>query len=141
MLCQKCGFNLPDGASVCQNCGFAVGQANYQQANYQQANYQQANYQQANYQQANCQQPIYCEEIKTYFPQAILLMIFCCLPFGIVSLVYSSRVNRFLARNDYIHARQASTRSKIWAWIAFGCGFIFWNFVYYIVEMFAEIFS
>jgi hypothetical protein len=56
--------------------------------------------------------------------QAILTTIFCCLPFGIVSIVYSSQVNSKLAAGDVEGATTASANAKRWAWIALIAGIV-----------------
>ncbi|MEU8249054.1 CD225/dispanin family protein [Nonomuraea sp. NPDC048916] len=45
---------------------------------------------------------------------AILTTLFCCLPFGIVSIVKSSQVNSKWAMGDYQGAVQASEEAKTW---------------------------
>ena len=46
---------------------------------------------------------------------AILSTIFCCLPLGVVSIVYASRVNSLYMSRDYIGAQQAADNAKNWA--------------------------
>ena len=46
---------------------------------------------------------------------AILATIFCCIPFGIVSIVYAAQVNGKLAGGDYHGARSASDNARTWA--------------------------
>jgi hypothetical protein len=60
--------------------------------------------------------------IPTYLAQAILVTLFCCLPFGIVSIVYAAQVNSKLAAGDIAGAREASDKAKMWSWISFGVG-------------------
>ncbi|MEU6997794.1 CD225/dispanin family protein [Nonomuraea sp. NPDC046570] len=45
---------------------------------------------------------------------AILTTLFCCLPFGIVSIVKSSQVNSKWAAGDYQGAVAASEEAKTW---------------------------
>jgi len=53
---------------------------------------------------------------------SILATILCCLPFGIVAIVYSSKVEpRYLA-GDIVGAQQAASNAKLWCWISFGVG-------------------
>lgn len=54
----------------------------------------------------------------------ILATIFCCLPFGIVSIVYAAQVNGLVAEGKFDSARQASENAKMWAWISFGIGIV-----------------
>ncbi len=55
-----------------------------------------------------------------YLVWGILTTVLCCLPFGIVSIVFAAQVNSKWAGGDYEGARQASKNAKIWAWVAFG---------------------
>ncbi|BAU07889.1 CD225/dispanin family protein [Fischerella sp. NIES-3754] len=63
--------------------------------------------------------------VPTYLPQAILTTLFCCLPFGIVAIVYAAQVNSKLAAGDYEGAMQASKSAKTWCWVSFGSGLAF----------------
>ncbi len=62
------------------------------------------------------------DQVPNYLAQAILVTIFCCLPFGVVSIVYAAQVNGNLAMGDVRRAREASESAKTWAWIAFWVG-------------------
>jgi ABC-type Fe3+ transport system permease subunit len=55
-----------------------------------------------------------------YLVWAILTTILCCLPFGIVSIVYAAQVNSKWTAGDYEGAKQSSKNAKIWAWVSFG---------------------
>ena len=55
-----------------------------------------------------------------YLAWAILTTIFCCLPFGIVSIVFAAQVNSKWIAEDYDGAMNASKNAKIWAWVSFG---------------------
>ncbi len=55
-----------------------------------------------------------------YLVWAILTTIFCCLPFGIVSIVFAAQVNSKWMMGDYDGARASSKNAKLWAWISFG---------------------
>lgn len=57
-----------------------------------------------------------------YLVQAILTTIFCCLPFGIVSIVFAAQVNGKYEAGDYAGAVDLSSKAKTWAWVAFGVG-------------------
>ena len=46
---------------------------------------------------------------------AILTTLFCCLPAGIVSIVYAAQVNGKLAAGDVAGAQEASDKAKKWA--------------------------
>lgn len=57
-----------------------------------------------------------------YLAQAILTTLFCCLPFGIVSIVKSSQVNSLWQSGQYEASRQASADARRWAWISMWVG-------------------
>lgn len=46
---------------------------------------------------------------------AILSTLFCCLPLGIVSIVFAAQVNGKLAAGDVQGAQEASDKAKKWA--------------------------
>ena len=62
--------------------------------------------------------------VPNHLVWAILTTIFCCIPFGIVSIVYAAKVNDMVATGNIDGARQASKKAKTWAWVAFGTGLI-----------------
>ncbi|WP_028658778.1 CD225/dispanin family protein [Nocardioides insulae] len=49
---------------------------------------------------------------------AILTTIFCCLPFGIVSIVFAAQVNGKWAAGDLVGAQESSRKAKMWAIIS-----------------------
>jgi len=65
---------------------------------------------------------------------AILATIFFFWPFGIVSIVYATKVNRRWDMGDYAGAKAAARNARIWFWLALGIGLFFWIAViaYYI---------
>jgi len=64
--------------------------------------------------------------VPNYLVQAILCTICCCLPFGIVAIVYAAQVNGKVAAGDMAGAEAASKNAKTWCWVAFGCGIAAW---------------
>ena len=58
---------------------------------------------------------------QNYLVWGILTTIFCCLPFGVASIVFSSQVNSKWAAGDYAGAQEASGKARqfaIWSAIA-----------------------
>lgn len=66
----------------------------------------------------NQQQQPYEPKPDNYLVWAILTTICCCLPFGIVSIVYAAKVNVLYVSGQYAAARKASADAKQWAIIA-----------------------
>lgn len=54
-------------------------------------------------------------QIPNHLVWAILSTLFCCLPLGIVSIVFASQVNTKLAAGDITGARESSEKAKKWA--------------------------
>lgn len=50
----------------------------------------------------------------SYLPGAILATLFCCLPFGIVSIVYAAQVDSKYNAGDIGGAMQSSENAKNW---------------------------
>lgn len=71
------------------------------------------------------QQPYHGQPVPNYLVQSILVTLFCCLPFGIVSIVYAAQVNTKLAAGDYAGAVDASQKAKTWSMWSFGIGLVF----------------
>ena len=46
---------------------------------------------------------------------AVLATVFCCMPAGIVSIVYASRVSGLYHKGDFVGAKRASDRAAYWA--------------------------
>lgn len=59
---------------------------------------------------------------KTWLVESILVTIFCCLPFGIVGIVYAAKVENFFMRKEYEMAQMYSKRAKNWTLWGFGIG-------------------
>lgn len=50
---------------------------------------------------------------------AILATLFCCLPLGIVSIIYAAKVDGLVAAGNYAAAQEAADKAKSWAlWAA-----------------------
>ncbi len=53
--------------------------------------------------------------VNNYLVQSILVTLFCCLPFGIVAIINSSKVSGLLAQGDYAGAQAAADSAKKWS--------------------------
>ncbi|MFO7574246.1 MAG: CD225/dispanin family protein [Bacteroidales bacterium] len=56
---------------------------------------------------------------RTWLVESILVMVFCCFPFGLVGLVYAARVDSRFYQGDYAGAEQASREAGRWTKIGF----------------------
>lgn len=96
MYCPKCGAQNDDNAWKCVQCG--------------------------NILQQDTQTPP--THIPNYLVQSILCTLFCCLPFGIIAIVYAAQVNGKLEKGDIAGAQNASKNAKTWCWVSFGVGLV-----------------
>ncbi len=129
MFCTKCGTRNDDSATTCIQCGNALRPASFgtpltpptpppipPQAPPPVQQYQ------APIAQGYAPPPPMAAQIPNYLIQAILVTIFCCLPFGIVSIIFAAQVNSKAAAGDIAGAMQSSKQAKTFAWVAFGIG-------------------
>ena len=103
MFCSKCGAVNDDNVYQCAKCGQPLQQV------------------QAEVQARGPVTPI---TIPNYLVQAILVTLCCCLPFGIVSIVYAAQVNAKAKVGDIQGALDSSGKAKMWCWIGFGIGLV-----------------
>lgn len=70
---------------------------------------------------------------KTWLIESILVTLFCCLPFGIVALIYSSRVESRFFAGRIAEAQEASRSARTWVLVslftAIGSFFIYLLFM------------
>ena len=99
MYCPKCGTQNDDNALHCIQCGHALRGAVVPDAT-----------------------GATPRSVPSYLAQAIIVTLLCCLPFGIVAIVYAAQVSGKLAAGDYAGAVEASNKAKTWCWVSFGVG-------------------
>ncbi|WP_290890598.1 CD225/dispanin family protein [Arenimonas sp.] len=58
--------------------------------------------------------------VPNHLVWAILATLFCCLPGGIVAIVYAARVDGKVAAGDIAGARSDSDNAKLWSLISIG---------------------
>jgi hypothetical protein len=113
--CPNCGTNNLDNASVCANCGRSLAAAHA-------------------YTPPPPVSPSYGPgpgagvpggpTIPNYLVQSILVTLCCCLPLGVVAIVFAAQVNSKLAAGDIAGAQDASQKAKMFCWIGFGIGLV-----------------
>ena len=64
------------------------------------------------------------QKIPNYLVQSILVTLCCCLPFGVVAIIYAAQVNTKQEAGDTAGARLASQSAKKWCWIALAVGIV-----------------
>ena len=109
--CVTCGQMLEPGARFCPNCGAAAGPNAAPNIGPGMADGSGAGY----------GAPAH---VPNYLVWAILATICCCLPTGIVAIVFAAQVNGKLASGDYAGALGASRNARTWCWVSFGIGIL-----------------
>ena len=99
MNCTKCGAQNADNALTCVQCGAAL--------------------------QPSAPAGVPAQKIPTYLVQSILVTLFCCLPLGIVAIIFAAQVNGKAQAGDIPGATESSRKAKMFCWIAFGIGVAF----------------
>jgi hypothetical protein len=124
-FCSSCGKPIMIGAVICPRCGVPTDR------------------------RATAAQVINPEsqagatgmplKIPNHLVQSILVTLFCCLPFGIIAIVYASQVNAKIQTGDIQGAVDASQKANMWSWVSFGMGIVVG--VIYFVGSLLEVFS
>jgi uncharacterized membrane protein YvbJ len=105
--CTNCGQKNPGTGRFCTNCGKAFTETP-----------------QTGIGTSSGDSTLYDPPIENHLTKAILTTIFCCLPFGIVSIVFASQVNSKLSTGDFDGALQSSDKANMWGNISIGVGII-----------------
>ena len=117
MYCPNCGAQNSEDATYCANCGSELGKIETPSVEVPPPPQPEM---QTSYGPQSSQ-----AEVPNYLVQAILTTLFCCLPLGIVSIVYAAQVNGKVMAGDRAGALESSHNARLWAWISFGVGLVF----------------
>src|SRR5690242_15870669 len=96
MFCTNCGAPLSPGMTLCPNCGAHVVTP----------------------------AAVQMQTIPNYLVQSILVTLCCCMPFGVVAIIFAAQVSTKLAAGDEAGALQASKNAKLWCWVGFASGIL-----------------
>ena len=100
--CTNCGKAIENDGKFCTNCGAPapVDQPTYTQP--------EPEPQYARQETPKGPKP------ASYLALSILATIFCCLPFGIVAIVFSAKVDSHWNAGRFLEAQEASRKAKTW---------------------------
>ncbi len=68
-------------------------------------------------------------DVQNYLIPAILATVFCCLPLGVVSIIFATQVNSKIAAGDTAGALESSKKAKMFMFLSIGGGLLIWVFV------------
>lgn len=112
MFCRNCGAQIPDGTNFCPYCGSNQTAAGPEPL----VRHQQG------------------EKPSTYLVLSIIVTILCCLPFGIIGIIYASKVDSCWNAGNFDEARENSRKAKTWALVGLVLGFV--TYLIYILLIF-----
>ena len=110
MFCQNCGAEINDNAVVCVKCGCAVVKKEQAQLE---------------------------TKVSNNLALAIFSTICCCIPTGIVSIIYATKVDGLLKSGDVSGAKDAAKKASMCAWIGTISGAIF-GVIYILLAIIGE---
>ena len=116
MYCPNCGAQNSEDATYCANCGNELRKIETPGMDVPPP--PQPEMQTSSAPQATQ------SDVPNYLVQAILTTVFCCLPLGIVSIVYAAQVNGKVAAGDRAGALESSRNARMWALISFVTGLV-----------------
>ena len=66
------------------------------------------------------------DKVPNYLIPAIISVL-CCLPLGVVSIIFAAQVNGKVASGDMVGAVEASRKAKLFSYISIGLGILLWG--------------
>jgi|TARA_Y100000310_G_scaffold118897_1_gene117751 uncharacterized membrane protein YvbJ len=104
-FCPKCGGESSENSSFCGSCGASL--------------------------KAETPVTTSSSNVENHLTKAILVTLFCCLPFGIVSIVNASSVNGKVQTGDIDGAIESSKKADQWANWGIFAGLSFRNYLFF----------
>lgn len=119
MKCVNCNSEVADGTKFCPYCGSPmVSQQQPYQGQYQQP--YQGQYQQS----CQSQHHYSTDKPDNNMIWGILCTVFCCIPFGVYSIILASKVNNLYNSGNYDEAHKTADDAKKWAMIGAAVGLV-----------------
>lgn len=113
MNCPNCGTNNLDNATVCANCGrsLSVGAQSYTPPPPVSPGYGPGPG---------------AAPISNWLWQSIVVTLCCCLPLGVVGIIFAAQVNTKLAQGDVAGAQESARKAKMFTLLGIGIGLAVW---------------
>lgn len=80
------------------------------------------------------------EKINNYLVPAIISTICCCLPLGVVAIIFAAQVNTKLSVGDIAGARDCAGKAKMFTFIALGLGLVA-EVIYFAINLLPLLFA
>lgn len=129
VFCRRCGTKNSAAKHVCANCSASLHSAPYTPPPQAATTYNPTYPGNTAPGWNRTAEPSYTAagvpaNIDNHMVFAILTTLFCCLPLGVVSIVYASQVNGKIQVGDYAGAITAANNAKTWCWVSLGSGIL-----------------
>ncbi|MGC4005868.1 MAG: CD225/dispanin family protein [Pirellulales bacterium] len=126
MRCTRCGTESPDGSPFCTKCGGQLAAAPAGRPSPYAASTNPFEAPPSSPGNPYVNSPGMAPGVKpqNYLVQSILTTLCCCLPFGIVAIIFAVQVDSKWNQGDFAGAQKSSDNAKMWSWVAFGCGIV-----------------
>ncbi len=72
----------------------------------------------------HAQRPAKEGEPTNYLAYSIIATLLCCLPTGIVSIIYANKANSLWANGSYEEAIDAKNKARTWLFVTIGLGIL-----------------
>jgi len=118
--CANCGAELKPAARFCSSCGAAQTEVEAVQAEM----FEPEAVERAAPAAVDVGKPITPHKIENHLIKSVIATVCCCVPFGIVGIVYAAKVDAFLREGDRAAAEEASKKAGMWGNLAIGVGLV-----------------
>jgi hypothetical protein len=110
-VCTKCGEQIEEQFAACWNCGTTIdGSPIFTRPKSED--------------DSKAPPGAVSHHVTTYLIEAILVTLFCCVPFGIVAIFYEGMAKGKLQAGDYEGAGEAAQKAKYWCQVSFFLGLL-----------------
>lgn len=109
MFCKNCGTQVPEGTRFCPSCGCSLTEDSVADRGASP--------------RPTVQKP---GRPTTYLALSIIITILCCLPFGIVGIVYASKTDSCYSKGFIDDAWTNSRKARNWCIAGLVAGLIWW---------------
>ena len=80
------------------------------------------------------------EKPDNFLVWSILSTVLCCLPLGIVAIVYANKVDPLWYAGKYIESEDAAKKARLWTFVSVGVG-VASMIIYAVILLLVAIFS
>lgn len=128
MYCKRCGFKSADTSQFCEKCGnnlrssLSLSKSDSIEVQSPSPESWSPNVAASPVAPTAVVAPNAVVALDNFLVQSIIVTLCCCLPFGIVSIVYAAKVNDLRAAGNFYGANEAALKARFWFWWALGVG-------------------